>query len=55
MNLKMTFLKEDNNEIISMAQLENFEFEDLNHLVCRIKKSIYNLKHKSYHWYQKFD
>ena len=55
MDVKTTFLNDDIKEMIYMVQLENFEYNDSKHLVCKLKKSIYGLKQTSYQWYQKFD
>ena len=37
-----------------MKQPEGFSFSDGEHLVCKLKKSIYRLKKASRHWYLKF-
>jgi len=37
-----------------MKQPEGFFFSDDEHLVCKLKKSIYDLKQASQQWYFKF-
>ena len=38
-----------------MTQPEGFVVEGKEHMGCRLKKSIYGLKHSSRQWYLKFD
>ncbi|KAI3826394.1 hypothetical protein L1987_00442 [Smallanthus sonchifolius] len=55
MDVKTAFLNDDLNEDVFMRQLEGFKPEGQEHLVCKLKKSIYRLKQASRQWYQKFD
>ena len=48
MDMKIAFLSGDIEETIYMVQLENFESKESKHLVCKLKKSIYNLKQTSH-------
>ena len=44
MDVKTVFLNGDTEETIYMVQLENFESKESKHLVCKLNKSIYDLK-----------
>ena len=44
MDVKTTFLNGSLNEKIYMVQLEGFKKEGREHMVCKLKKSIYGLK-----------
>ncbi|KAI3812580.1 hypothetical protein L1987_17291 [Smallanthus sonchifolius] len=55
MDVKTAFLNDDLNEDVFMKQSEGFKPEGQKHLVCKLKKSIYGLKHASRQWYLKFD
>lgn len=55
MDVKTAFLNGDLEENIYMAQLEGFVMEGKEHLGCRLKKSIYGLKHACRQWYLKSD
>ena len=50
----MTFLNGDLEEKVHMKQPEGFFSSDGEHLVCKLKKSIYSLKQASGQWYLKF-
>ena len=47
MDVKTTFLNDDLNEEIYMTQLEDFVENGKAHMVCRLKKFIYDLKQAS--------
>ena len=49
MNVKMTFLNGDLEEEVHIKQPEGFSSSDSEHLVCKLKKSIYGLKQASCH------
>ena len=55
MDVKTAFLNGDVEETIYMVQPEGFETKGSEHLVCKLKKSIYGLKQASRQWYRKFD
>ena len=44
MDVKTTFLNRDLEEEVYMKQPEGFSSSDGEHLVCKLKKSIYGLK-----------
>ncbi|KAD6796559.1 hypothetical protein E3N88_07455 [Mikania micrantha] len=55
MDVKTAFLNGDLYEDVFMKQPEGFMPEGQEHLVCKLKKSIYGLKKASRQWYLKFD
>ena len=55
MDVKTTFLNRDLFEEVYMVQLDGFAKKGKEHLVCRLKKSIYGLRQASRQWYLKFD
>ena len=48
MEVKTAFLNGDINETIYTVQPEKFAFGDSKNVVCKLKKSIYNLKQASH-------
>jgi hypothetical protein len=55
MDVKTTFLHGDLEEEIYMKQPEVFTLNGKKDLVCKLKKSLYDLKQSPRMWYQKFD
>ena len=54
MNVKIAFLNGDLHEEVYMDQLEGFQDKGKEHMVYKLKKSIYDLKQTSKQWYLKF-
>ena len=54
MDVKTAFLNGDIDETVYMVQPENFVSRDTKKMVCKLKKSIYELKQASCQWYYKF-
>ncbi|KAL0340367.1 UNVERIFIED_CONTAM: Retrovirus-related Pol polyprotein from transposon TNT 1-94 [Sesamum radiatum] len=54
MDTNTTFLNCDIDETIYMMQPENFASRDPKNMLCRFKKSIYELKQTSLQWHLKF-
>ncbi|RDX79311.1 hypothetical protein CR513_40277, partial [Mucuna pruriens] len=53
MDVKTAFLNGDFDEMIYMVQYENFFSNESKSMVCKLKKSIYDLKQASRQWYHK--
>ena len=54
MDVKTTFLNGDLEEEVYLVQSKGFYDNQNNHLVCKLKKSLYGLKQASRQWYIKF-
>ena len=52
MDVKTMFLHGDLNEEICMKQPEGFSVKGKKELVCKLKKSLYDLKQSPRMWYQ---
>jgi hypothetical protein len=55
MDVKTAFLHGDLDEQIYMEQPEGFSQPGQEHLVCKLKKSLYGLKQSPRQWYKRFD
>ena len=55
LDVKTAFLHGDLEEEIYMLQPVGFRVVEQQHLVCRLKKSLYGLKQSPRQWYKKFD
>ena len=53
-DMKTTFLNGNLEKEVYMKQLERFSSNEGEHLVCKLKKSLYGLKQASRQWYLKF-
>ena len=55
LDVKMTFLHDDLEEEIYMEQPKGFVACNQEHLLYRLRKSVYRLKQPLRRWYKKFD
>ncbi|KAL0537146.1 hypothetical protein IC582_026116 [Cucumis melo] len=55
MDVKTAFLNHDLEEEIYMTQLEGFKVHGQKDKVCKLKKSLYDLKQAPKQWYEKFN
>jgi len=55
MDVKIALLNDDFFEDVYMNQRDGFIESDKEHMVCKLRKSIYGLKQASRQWYLKFD
>ena len=55
MDVRTTFLNGDLVEDVYMSQTIGFKEVGKEHMVCKLQKSIYDLKHNSRQWYLQFD
>ena len=55
MDVKIAFLNENLEKDVYMDQLVGFTEEGKEHMVCKLKRSIYGLKQASRQWYLKFN
>jgi len=55
MDVKTVFLNGDLEENVYMDQPMGFSIEGKEHMMCKLKKSIYSLKQASRQWYLKLN
>lgn len=54
-DVKITFTNENLDEEVCMDQHEGFLIKEKEHMVCKLKKSIYRFKQASKQWYLTFN
>ena len=55
MDVKTTFLHGNLEELVYMVKPEGFIQPGQEHLVCKLRKSLYELKQSPKQWYKRFD
>ena len=55
MDVKTAFLHGDLDKELYMKQPEGYAIPGKEHLVCKLKRSLYGLKQARRQWYKKFD
>ena len=55
MDVKTVFLNRNLEEEVYMNHSEGFSFKGKEHMVCKLKKSLYRLKQVSQQWYLTFN
>lgn len=53
--MKKSFLRRDLEDTIYIEQLEGFEVKRKDHIVCKLRNSLYCLKQALRQWYKKLD
>ena len=53
LDVKTIFLNDELKEEVYLTQLEGFMEQGKEHLVCKLNKALYGLKHAPRSWYEK--